>query len=216
VPSSAAPSQNDGGLEGVERAAIDIAIRTHRGNLTRVAKELRIAKSTLYFKMHKYALEERVSEVRFARRISWPAAGEVATAHPLARVEGGLRMRTRFGTWSVWLAVIVVCGVLMATVQPVVGQVPSGYTAPRSKNGDGKPDLNGIWQVLNTANWDILSHSQQPGPVYQLGAMFFVPTADFLDDPPPMPEPALVASATPVPRSSTGSLSIGSLKGQPQ
>ena len=52
------------------------------------------------------------------------------------------------------------------------------------------------------------------------GAMFFVPTADFLDDPPPLPEPALAAPA-PAPaasnhRASTGSLSIGSLKGQPQ
>lgn len=52
------------------------------------------------------------------------------------------------------------------------------------------------------------------------GAMFFVPTADFLDDPPPLPAPALAApapaSTAPSHRASTGSLSIGSLKGQPQ
>jgi hypothetical protein len=36
------------------------------------------------------------------------------------------------------------------------------YTAPRTS--DGKPDLNGIWQSLTTANWDILTHPAQPGP----------------------------------------------------
>jgi porphyrinogen peroxidase len=48
------------------------------------------------------------------------------------------------------------------------------------------------------------------------GAMFFVPTADFLDDPPAMPEPAIAVPAPTAPRITTGSLSIGSLKGQPQ
>jgi putative iron-dependent peroxidase len=50
------------------------------------------------------------------------------------------------------------------------------------------------------------------------GTMFFVPTADFLDDPPPLPDGAAEAAPpapTPAP-TSTGSLSIGSLKGQPQ
>ena len=46
------------------------------------------------------------------------------------------------------------------------------------------------------------------------GTMFFVPTADFLDDPPPLPEAAPPASTAA--RPSNGSLSIGSLKGQPQ
>jgi putative iron-dependent peroxidase len=47
------------------------------------------------------------------------------------------------------------------------------------------------------------------------GTMFFVPTADFLDDPPPLPEmvSAATTSATPTP---AGSLSIGSLKGRPR
>ena len=49
------------------------------------------------------------------------------------------------------------------------------------------------------------------------GCLFFTPTADFLDDPPPMPgaaEPVpAVVTSTPT---YSGSLSIGSLKGQPQ
>ena len=84
-------------------------------------------------------------------------------------------MRTRVSTWIV-AVVSAAAGVILATGDVTVSaQAQAAYTAPRSKNADGRPDLNGIWQVLNTANWDILSHSQQAGPLYQLGAMFFVP-----------------------------------------
>ena len=34
------------------------------------------------------------------------------------------------------------------------------YRAPRT--ADGKPDLNGIWQALNTANFDIQAHAARP------------------------------------------------------
>jgi len=37
------------------------------------------------------------------------------------------------------------------------------------------PDLNGIWQAMNTANWDIRGHAAGPGPLAQLGAAFAVP-----------------------------------------
>jgi putative iron-dependent peroxidase len=50
------------------------------------------------------------------------------------------------------------------------------------------------------------------------GTLFFTPTADFLDDPPPLPDagpPAATPEPAPAP-SSNGSLSIGSLKGRPQ
>ena len=35
------------------------------------------------------------------------------------------------------------------------------YNPPRT--ADGKPNFNGIWQVLNTANWDIQDHSGELG-----------------------------------------------------
>jgi hypothetical protein len=57
----------------------------------------------------------------------------------------------------------------------IPAQSPSSYRAPRSKNGDGKPDVSGIWQAVNTANWDIQDHGPQKGPLFQLGAMFAVP-----------------------------------------
>jgi hypothetical protein len=35
---------------------------------------------------------------------------------------------------------------------------------------DGKPDLNGIWQALVPANWDIRPHEARPAPLAMLGA----------------------------------------------
>jgi len=40
---------------------------------------------------------------------------------------------------------------------------------PRST--DGRPDLNGIWQALNTANWDLEAHAAAQGAVESLGAI---------------------------------------------
>jgi len=55
-------------LEAVERDAISSAIATCHGNLTLVARELRISKSTLYLKVEKYGLGEVLREARTARR----------------------------------------------------------------------------------------------------------------------------------------------------
>ena len=35
--------------------------------------------------------------------------------------------------------------------------------------------MNGVWQALNTANWDLQDHAAAPGPFYQLGAIGAVP-----------------------------------------
>ncbi len=47
------------------------------------------------------------------------------------------------------------------------------YRAPRTP--DGKPNLNGIWQALNTANWDLLDHSARSGPVVAMGSLGAIP-----------------------------------------
>jgi hypothetical protein len=43
------------------------------------------------------------------------------------------------------------------------------YRAPRG--GDGHADLSGIWEALNTANWDLEDHSPQAGPLWETGAI---------------------------------------------
>jgi hypothetical protein len=47
------------------------------------------------------------------------------------------------------------------------GQAPA-YRAPRT--ADGKPNLNGIWQALNEADWDIEPHAAGFARVTALGA----------------------------------------------
>jgi len=65
--------------------------------------------------------------------------------------------------WEVAVAVVVLC----LTATPIVAQAPASgqfppYKAPRSA-GTANPDLNGIWQAITTANWDIQDHDAQPG-----------------------------------------------------
>ena len=40
---------------------------------------------------------------------------------------------------------------------------------------DGKPNLNGIWQTMNTANWDLLTHGPAMSPVVAMGAQGAAP-----------------------------------------
>jgi hypothetical protein len=50
----------------------------------------------------------------------------------------------------------------LAVSQTGPGTRTAGATAiPRTR--DGKPDLSGIWQVMNSAAWDIQGHSAQKG-----------------------------------------------------
>ena len=47
------------------------------------------------------------------------------------------------------------------------------YKAPRTS--DGRPNINGIWQAMNTADWDLRAHAASQGPLLSLGAEFSVP-----------------------------------------
>jgi len=63
-------------------------------------------------------------------------------------------------------------GISQMMRRPVEGQVPD---VKPSRNADGKPDLNGIWQAMGTAHWDLLDHHARSGPVLELGAIAAVP-----------------------------------------
>ncbi len=62
---------------------------------------------------------------------------------------------------AVTTGMVIVAASLWLGATTVAGQAPA-YRAPRTK--DGKPNLNGIWQAVNEANWDIEGHSAAPGP----------------------------------------------------
>ena len=67
-------------------------------------------------------------------------------------------------------------GVTLAlTAAPSSGQE---HTYRAQRTADGTPNLNGVWQALNTANWDIQTHDQRQGPLLQLGAAFSVPAGE--------------------------------------
>src|SRR5580698_10318265 len=89
----------------------------------------------------------------------------------LERRSGG--MRGWFERWAgglVMMSAAVAAGLLLAIV-PVSAQAPApAYKGPRTK--DGKADLNGIWEAMNTANWDLRAHAAAQGPVLSLGAAF--------------------------------------------
>jgi hypothetical protein len=71
------------------------------------------------------------------------------------------------------LTAAVVGAVLAMTALPLQGQAPR-TAIPRLP--DGKPDMNGIWQALNTANWDLEPHTakaalaMRPGPIVPVPA----------------------------------------------
>src|SRR5271169_2221724 len=54
------------------------------------------------------------------------------------------------------VAGVALAGVLSTFPAPAAGQAPA-YRVPRT--ADGKPNLNGIWQANNTADWDLQGHA---------------------------------------------------------
>src|ERR1700692_144344 len=65
-------------------------------------------------------------------------------------------------------AVIFGIALLVCSFKLAAAAQTSSYKGPRT--ADGKPDLNGIWQAMNTADWDLSPHTAKAGPVVSLGA----------------------------------------------
>jgi hypothetical protein len=72
------------------------------------------------------------------------------------------------------VCVAVAAGLVIALLVPSLAAQDRGYKAPRLAGTD-HPDLNGLWQALNTAYWDIQDHSAQPAPILAMGAWGAVP-----------------------------------------
>jgi len=62
--------------------------------------------------------------------------------------------------------------VFLLAVAPAFGQ-GQAYRAPRGPGGH--PDLNGIWQALNTANWDLEAHAAQESQDIEAGTLLAQP-----------------------------------------
>ena len=56
-------------------------------------------------------------------------------------------------------------------------QTPAETQAARPARVGGKPNMNGIWQALNTANYDILSHQAKAALAFRPGPVVPVPAA---------------------------------------
>jgi hypothetical protein len=80
------------------------------------------------------------------------------------------KMQSRLTKWSV--VAVAGAAICLLAVMPSPAQAPA-YKAPKTK--DGKADLNGIWQAMNEANWDIRPHAASQGPVFSLGAAYSTP-----------------------------------------
>jgi hypothetical protein len=65
------------------------------------------------------------------------------------------------------------CGRLLA-LAAAAALLTAGAATAQSR-GSARPDLSGIWQALDTANWELEAHAAEPGPVASLGALLAVP-----------------------------------------
>jgi hypothetical protein len=67
--------------------------------------------------------------------------------------------------------------VALVSLSPLTGQTRTP-NVPRLPNG--KPDMNGIWQALNTANWDLQAHAARPALAMRPGPVVPVPAKEVI------------------------------------
>ena len=84
-------------------------------------------------------------------------------------------MRNKLRDVLVALAGASVAAAAFYAATPTEGQAPASRI-PRTP--DGRPNLNGIWQALNTANYDIEAHLARPALAMRPGPVIPVPATE--------------------------------------
>jgi hypothetical protein len=79
-----------------------------------------------------------------------------------------MRARLSGSMVTVAVAAAAVGAIVSASITGTSGQAPPAPT-PRPAMVGGKPNLSGIWQANNEANWDLESHAARPAIVTQQG-----------------------------------------------
>jgi len=73
---------------------------------------------------------------------------------------------------------IVLAGAVLGGAMAALEAQTASYRAPRA--GGGKPDLNGIWQTMSEANYDLEAHNARPAMALRAGPYGAVPAAPVL------------------------------------
>ena len=73
------------------------------------------------------------------------------------------------------VAIAIASAFVLSAVASLPGQTTPATTYKAPRTADGKPSLNGIWQAMNTANWNIEAHQAAMGPIAELGAAGSIP-----------------------------------------
>lgn len=68
-------------------------------------------------------------------------------------------------------SIFIALGIVVGLAMPATAQA----LRSRSAELDGKPNLNGIWEAVGTADWDLQDHSAKAGPFWQFGAIGAIP-----------------------------------------
>jgi len=78
-------------------------------------------------------------------------------------------MKNRFSVVLTLVAAVLLCGIAISA------SAQRGTPVRPARTADGKPNLSGIWQAMNTAHWDLEDHSSSPSQLYQTGAVGATP-----------------------------------------
>src|SRR2546427_13272997 len=89
-------------------------------------------------------------------------------------------MRNRSRDLIIVLATAIVVETLSFEIRKGGGHVAVAAHSAPGRTSDGKPDLGGISQALNTANWDLQTHAARPALAVMAGPGGDVPAPPLL------------------------------------